>query len=487
MPDSYVLYGPGGASPLQLGTYALADNGPDFDPQAMLESHYVETPYSEGALSHRSLRVRRLRFPLRVASGPYGSLTAFESLLRRNTEPGGYIDLQPEGTPSAEAVRFDILAGRWLPDYRLRINTLQRRGGTLELDVSPYGYWPTWITLASAASVGYTGVLALGAVLGDAPGLARLTIQPSVATSFDTPIKTDFIAWSFAGRPSHIGLWRVASTTFAADSAIVATVRPIALAKAFEGATVMQLDLTAPGPNSFRLLSHTAIPTAIEPAMRGRHRVFLAAAVNASHGFNLSVDVCDTVHGPMGSANPVATAWNYYAVGSGAMLLDLGEITIPRVGSGISQAPLVRFWGKPATTNYASAIASPLLFWHGFYLHPLEGHNGILPRGLSFVASGPYEQATSWGLQIDGQTREALLRAHTSDLSVVRPAGNAFRNYRGDLPQVGASTAYLHLLLAESVPTSMAVYLAAGPARHGISHAAVSVQYRPRFQFLKGL
>src|SRR6185503_19490240 len=89
-----------------------------------------------------------------------------------------------------------------------------RFDGTLKLDTQPYGYWPTMILLASAASIGGPGVLSLnlgGSIFGDAPGLAEVFIAPTSATSFVATQRTDSVMWSLGARPSFQAFWSPAS------------------------------------------------------------------------------------------------------------------------------------------------------------------------------------------------------------------------------------------------------------------------------------
>ncbi len=476
MPDSFVLTGPGAGTQVEFASYSGA---PDFGQKDLLKAVYLESPFTEGALSHEQTGPRKMAFPLILrGSQAISNLSLYdqESLFRKLARPGAVLDLKPQGATTA--VRFDVLSGRYEFDYHVAHNREGIRLGTLKLETRPFGYWPTWILLASVASVGPSGIAITGSILGDAPAQARLVYQPT-SQGFNNP---DFLAWSLAARASFVPLIRVASTTFSGDTLIVATYRPSANTAAFETATSMQLQLASPGPTYYRLIAHPRIPTALEPAYRGRFRCY-AALVDNAHYFTISVDVSETIHGPMASAGQVATVYNFYGA-DGQMLLDLGEITLPPAASGQQQSPFVRFWGKPATTNHLG-VATPTLDWGGLYLLPVDGESGVMPRGLNVFATGPYAQATFLGLDLDAAARRAVLRGYAADLDSLEPFGNAYRTYRGGLPHVGASTRVLHLLHGVGNATNAETV---GPGvKGGVQSAAVSLQYRPRFQFMRGL
>src|SRR6266576_3552960 len=118
MADSWVLYS-AAASPFQLASYVRVDDGIDFGEADLFKANFSENPAAEGAaLAFESVGKRAFSFPLRIASGGSGmSLQTMESLLRLYARPNSYIDLQPDGVPSAESVRFDVLAGRYEPAF----------------------------------------------------------------------------------------------------------------------------------------------------------------------------------------------------------------------------------------------------------------------------------------------------------------------------------------------------------------------------------
>src|SRR5437870_1434147 len=116
--DSYRLTQ--GGTTLDLGSYVLADPGPDFDPAAVLAGKFTENPYADGGqLVYEDSTTRTFKFPLRIASSAAftGGLEGLEQLLRALARPRAIIDLQPEGLAAGNSVRFDVLQGRVDPAY----------------------------------------------------------------------------------------------------------------------------------------------------------------------------------------------------------------------------------------------------------------------------------------------------------------------------------------------------------------------------------
>src|SRR5689334_17709782 len=137
--DTFVLTGPHG-SQVNVGSWVDPSNGGvDFGAQDLLKSVYGQNSLAEGGeLAYESLGVRTFRFPLLVSAAaaiPSG-LTGAEAWLRELARSGGaYVDVLVEGTPTADAIRFDVINGRWEPGYSLYHNRAGRRAGTLFLDV----------------------------------------------------------------------------------------------------------------------------------------------------------------------------------------------------------------------------------------------------------------------------------------------------------------------------------------------------------------
>jgi hypothetical protein len=482
--DNYVLYGPGGASPVNLGTWLQANPGPDFDPGAVLQPNLVAHPYSEGAVGFTQSRPRTFTFPLTVGShSGWGGRRAGETLIRQLAVPNAFIDLQPEGTPSAEAVRFDVLAGRWLPHHDVFVNRAQRTEGTLELSVGPFGYWPTSIILASVASVALPGSIAIaaGAVIGDAPGQAILKALPSVPASVGIAgsWNPDLLAWSVAGRPSFLAVLSGASFAAAPAGAYLASV--LTDTNGIDGRNWSRSFVNSAAP-TFNYLVRYTISAALEPAYRGRFRAFMWAR-GAAQGYvwRFSVDVGeDSNPAALASAAQVATVSDDLTGTAFFRLVDLGELTIPPAASGMTQDCSLRVWSSNGTTVAPSGLVDIA----GIYLQPLDGAAGVVPRGLSSPTS-----ALSQPGAVAPHTARLQLDTTTGQYALVNPVTNtpdidARAFHRGVPPMVGASTVQLDLLGAVK---KISVASDAPAYNQGRPWAAVSLQYRPRFQFLKGL
>ena len=445
--DSYVLVGPQGSA-INVGSYVRADPGPDFGAKDLLKSEYAETPFIEGGyLAGESMGVRSMTFPVRLASsGAFvGGLPGIEAFLRSCARPGAYVDLMPNGVATAEAVRFDVVGGRYEEDYSIRQNEVGRREGTLKLEVEPYGYWPTQITLASVASVGLPGRVAVpgASVLGDAPALARIAIQPTAPTSY--PLGTwapDMLAWSLAAKPSAVPFWPAASLA----SAIPGALGGDAFAPASQALSLYP----SPTQGGWRNVANLTIPSALEPDYRGRFRAFAWAKLTPSQPipYQLSLDAVPAVNpqAALASAQSVATlapnvrGASIAAASPAYHLLDLGELVLPPVASGLRQDQLVRLWANPAGTTIG--IATPVIALGGLYLLPLDGDVGYLPRGLgvpTFATPSPGRFVT------DKITRRTYIGVPGSDLSSAVALANA-PHYRGAQPQITASTTALDIL-----------------------------------------
>jgi hypothetical protein len=384
--DNLVLNGPQGAS-LNVGSYLRAEPGPDFGSKDLQKALFAENAYTDQpALALESVGPRRMSFPLFVPSG-------YQRVLRQIAREGATLDVQVDGIASADAVRFDVLSGRLEDDYSLPI----RRGArllpaVLKLDTQPYAYLPTTILLASSASVGLPGQLAIpaGSIIGDLPGLADLIVRPaSPATSFGGGATwwPDLLVWSLGARPSFSAFIGPSSLLPVLDGS--ATI----VQDAFSPASVAwQFDPIAPTAlGAWTRVAHWQIPTGLEPAYAGRFRALALARLSvATHYLQVSLDAVPARNfdGALASAQPIATlAHDTIAGGSGAgQLLDLGEVTLPPLGaSGSLELPHLRLWAKAGTTSVGT---TPRLLLEGIYLQPLDGAVGFLPRGLAVPSSG---------------------------------------------------------------------------------------------------
>jgi hypothetical protein len=479
--DNYILTGPNG-SQFNVGSYVLPDPGPDFGAKDLLAAEYTETPLAEGgALAAESVGVRRMTFPMRLASsGAFaGGLPGVEAFLASLARPGAYVDLMPQGTATADAVRFDVLGGRYEESHSIPLQRVARREGELHLEVKPYGYWPTEMILASVASIGIPGRLAItgASVLGDVPALARLVIQPTSPTLYAVQTyRTDALAWSLGAKPSMLSFHSAASLT---AETMPATVLGDIYAPASQA---LQLRPSAIG---WEKVARLDITSSLEPAYRGDFRAFAWARALASAGmtYRLSIDAVSAGLGlPLASAQPLATIApaNFYSASVQASpayhLLDLGNISLPPVASGV-QAPLsLRVWMYTPTV-FGTVMRVAL---GGLFLLP-EEKPGYLTSGLG-IATG--SDITTGALVVDAIRDRAFVREQATNLAIDSPLSPA-PHYRGPLPQITPSQCALDLLagarpaIATSTPTVRPLI------RESQTFAAVSLTYRPRFRFLK--
>ena len=107
----------------------------------------------------------------------------WEGMLARAAMPGAIVGVQPENVPSAQAVYFDVIDGRYETEHNIFHNRIGVRKGTLYLDTQPYGYWPTEILLASAASVGWSGALAVNGATSVLGSIAAITVSVGLGIS----------------------------------------------------------------------------------------------------------------------------------------------------------------------------------------------------------------------------------------------------------------------------------------------------------------
>lgn len=447
MPDSFILTSPDGATSVEIGTYTREAN---FGQDDLVKAKFIETPYSEGVLAIESAGVRSMVFPLILGASrsiPNLGLADQEALFRKLARPGAFIDLQPQGATAA--VRFDVLAGRYEFDYSVHANREGIRLGRIELDVKPYGYWPTTILLASAASIGLPGVLTwTGSIIGDAPGLAKVAIQPTVPTSIPAGSWiADMLGYAIHGRASNIGHYRAGSLTALLPAAI-ATLIGDALAVSSQA-----LDcFVSPTQAGWTQMAAFDIASALEPGHRGRYLSFGWFQLGGpSQGvpWYISLDA-------VSAANPAAALGSYAriatlapAIGPGYpeafgaqpspayTLLELGELTLPAVASGAGGGQRLRVWAGTPTTNVG--VPSIALALAGLYLLPVEGDAvGILPQGLAI----PSTRVPSAGrLTVDAIADQAIISRPDLNLATANPAANAWLYHRGALPRVTPSSA----------------------------------------------
>lgn len=496
MPDNIVLYGASGASAVNIGSWLRADPGPDFDPSFFDDDTFDSAAIDGGGFSFSRGRVRKFTFPLLLASGGAGlSLTKLESTLRLNARPGAYVDVQPDGVPSAESVRFDVIGGRWLPAYNVRHHRqLSRRMGSLELKVQPFGYWPTWITLASAVSAtnpAFTPLL-VASIIGDAPAPVQFVYSPSVATAYVGSQGTEGMVWSL-GRPSYANApllfagYAFTPEIVAESPGYVGT----AVADSFlPGLTGTRMDVAINNPSSlFKMIGAWTV------AREGRFRAFLVGRLGASYGNcglvtfqsrdwppNSQVGIALGSSGfvatvPPGSASGVAP-WGV-SPSPAHYLIDMGEISTPQAQGTWQYANNSR----SIALHYRAptvGLGTQILSIGGLVLVPLEGANGIMPRGMAYPTHSSAKRQMTY-LFSDTSNRTISLGPMFSPSYKI---ANALQHYRGGFPMLGASTVDM---LSFAFTQGSASTPAAAVPLWGPVAAEIMVSYRPTFQFLKGL
>lgn len=524
--DSILIFPPGASvagSQLQVGTYLMADPGADYGAQGLIQSIESSNALRDGGVfAYRNVGPRRMSVPLLLRDVPGQTLEQTESLLREWTTAGAAVAVQPEGIPSGQAVFFDVIDGRWEPDYDTFENRAGYRKGSLFLDTQPWGYWPTEMLLASAASIGYMGQLAVNgaSVLGDVPPLARIQIIPSSASTFLTSdvggggsqVGLDTVALSLGAKPSFAAFIPPASffpqtirfsATSGGDSTGVLSADKFAPASQaiFWNATALK----SGGAPDWTLAAYSGISSALAPAYRGRFRAFaflkFAPAAAATVTFSAILDAerggFPSSMVALASGNQLATLGgattnvNSFFVASNAYhTLDMGELTLPAGGgSGLQGEMRLRLWMTATTaTSYAATVG-----FGGLYLLPIDGAGGVLTRGgvIPTLSGNPIVGlATQAGFEWNTRFSEETYLVNTQPgLAAVgaQPLvyGDAMAFYRGVAPRIGATTNQLTFLTSDRTANNFAI---TGQAYQGsVEYSKVSVSYRPTFQFLAGL
>lgn len=549
--DGILLFPPGAsalasawASTIQLGSWLDPEVGVDYGSKDLIQSMQAGNALTDGGrFGYRHGTIRKMQIPL-IINTP--SPAMWEGMLARAAYPGAIIAVQPELVPSSQAVYFAVIDGRYEPAHNIFHNRVGVRKGVLHLETQPYGYWPTEILLASSASVGQFGTLAVNgaSLLGDVPPIAHVRITPTTASAY-MPTGSwfaDMAAWSLSGRPSFSAVFPASAFSFVASvppwnpawapsQAFLPTIAADVYAPGGQGWGV-QMPVTPPGSSAWTQLYSSlasAIPSALAPAYAGRFRVFAFAKMTPSClPWQLIVDAQRFQAGQaLASANQIATwaqpAWatSLYMVATGLtggftpasvtgwatsfiaspgyQILDCGELTLPPYASGFQGPVELRVWANPIPAISASNYA----WFGGLYLLPVDGPAGILTGGLAAPSVGAWQATTaivssvidpSHVFYVVGASPASMAQGQfemnmgfSESYLVTRPGasqvyGDVRALHRGVTPRIGASTNQLNILLGdrragESFPTMAA----------NLEFAAVSVSYRPEFQFLYGV
>lgn len=451
----------------------------------------------------------------------------WESQLREYAMPGAFISVQPEGVPTSEAVFFDVIDGRYEPEYNIYENRAGVRKGTLYLTTQPWGYWPTQILLASQAA-NATAPLSLtwdpGTIVGDAPGDALVRIRSLIATqgvlASAYNYRLDALWWSMA-RASGATVMLSPSVFTAATPYNNVSGASQVLAAGFSSdayspvGAELQVRVTPSIGRWFPFAEWSPNPS-VDALYRGRFRVFAYLRTTPSYALPVQI-TSDARNGALtlaalASSNQVATllpqmATSYADLNSGNaanasglfQILDLGEHVWPPAASGFTAASgynwAFRLWANFGATS--PGVASPAIELGGVYLLPL-GNAGLFPRGLvaptlnNVVATvgaavyGGYAEIQN--VKLDTAQR-SILGLHAYDASgldhYINVVEDLLANYRGILPQVTPSTGTLDAGFGGRLE---GVAGATNATFHGQGYyMGGSVSYRPRFQFLHGL
>lgn len=486
--DNIFLTGPLGTQ-WNIGSWLeKAAAAVDYGAAGLLRQQLSQNAWVEGARFgfETAAGPRRMSFPLLVPSGGVGglSLDAIEASLRQMVRPGGFLDIKPDGVPTGEMVRFDVLGGDVAHrDYSIDLQRIGRRRYTLGLQTQPFGYWPTWITLASGASWAFGAVpVPVASMVGDMPGYAQLVLQATQASSAGRPF-ADGLVWAIGGPSQFQPVATIAIDTF--DTRIVGSIVSTgADTRLWSGGYVQ---LSTPSSNNFGLIGRAYIGATIEPRYRGRFRVFTQAAPAAPVQF--VVDVAGDAAGfadvgPMASAQPIASVSpSFTSLTGGYNAVELGEVSLPMMASGASQGVTLRLWAKNPASNNANVYINRALF-----LVPVDGPAGFLSRGLAVANEFGFGMNR---LVIDSSIREMFGAAAAADLSAQQMGQQSLAQYHfGGFPFVGATAPNLTLLVLSRASWS---FIGTNPPINTIgvggtgNFTAYSLRYRPRFQFLKGI
>lgn len=563
MADNLVLYNRAGASAVNIGSWLQADPGPDYGARGLIQAIETEGFADGGRLAYERAGIRKMSFPLMLASGGAAlSLANLEALIRDNARPGGYLDVQADGTPSADAIRFDIIHGAWEPAYSVYLQRAARRQGQLLLDVQPYGYMPTVILLASGVSASYQDTFQLtwnpGSILGDAPALAVVAFHASVATYMTlAPTlggagntgqfwRPDGYWWSLA-RPSGATGFSVpadftAATTVNQNTAIgsnnifQATIAPL---NTTPFGAYMRLDLMPSGIDAWKQIVLRQMPASAAQLYAGRYRVYgffryiqsvaspgLSNA-QATQPLQILLDEAPgsylTGVAPMASAYPVATLISVAPTGlsgvgtpwpdamrfgngglggatePGFNLVDLGEHSFPPQASGAWAPWQLRLWARMGTSFVGTY---PRVDFAGLRFQALDGPAGILTSGAQQPTTnnivGTDGAGNFWGavlqtdsLLVDGINHRvaifggSALGAGSNIASPGEIVAEPRSRYLGEWPRLVGTEMQFDMGVIDRPQTSAGATTMTGAVSR--SAIAVSVGYRPQFQFLKGL
>jgi hypothetical protein len=356
---------------------------------------------------------------------------------------------------------------------------------------------------------------------------------------------TDTITWSLAAAPSFVGMIPANKFSLGAASAVPWTATggnwagsligdaQVAGSQAWDTVPT----LTAfPGVNDIPwqpvFVSSAAIPSALEPAYRGRFRAYAymrviapssAALPYPSMGvfpFQALLDAVPVNNQwqSLASANQLASVYagipsgwanlklnpgyaTYLDPSPNYGIFDLGEINLPPAGSGYQQGLLLRLWMIPASglgsamqpAIGSTSMPSVHVRFGGVQLIPVDGAAGVLTGGLAQPSiSGWLDSLFSIPTIPIGSAYQAAFemgRGFNDSFEAVAPSGagqavlDDLRSlHRGVAPRLGATTNQLVFMTGDRRWGSK------DPVTQGtVGYSKASVSYRPLFNFLYGV
>lgn len=443
MPDAWVLTGPYGSS-INLGSYWDASRRPNFGGGVRRPQLAANSLTDSVSMVNEGADVRQMEFPLLLASsGSYNGLDGLQSWLEQLSGPGAYLDLLLNGVATGEQVRFDIVHGEVeVTDYDPFVQNQGRRRAALRLLTQPFGYQPTWHLLASHAAATIPGMLAFTTLpsYGDWPGYLRIAVEPSqgVQGTRKATWAVDIVALGIAPRASLNPILPGGSWS-----------TPLQVSYGggnYDGVQPTYARLTYPqggsAQYSFSQWAVYGIPSALEPAYRGRFRAlgYLRLDSATSAAVELALDSVGGISAsaPMASGALIASLPPNFAVLGDWRMVDLGPITLPAVASGIQQGISLRLWGR----SLAAATTFPenaQLNLDAVVLVPAE-NAGMITGGLAHPWFGHLPTVTR--LVIDGRQRSVVISAATGNLATVPPPYvDGIGNWRGDIPRAAPNSA----------------------------------------------
>jgi hypothetical protein len=200
-------------------------------------------------------------------------------------------------------------------------------------------------------------------------------------------------------------------------------------------------------------------------------------------------------------AAPASGASWAHAIPSGWQILDLGEIGFPltpALASANLRSNFLRIWARAGTTNVGIPTANLAL--HGVSLFPAEGFGRV--DKTAWPRNTPENAFNEVGIESEG--RSIYGRAGNASGVIGWPSAGFYMdrlaNFRGVFPllppEKSGEALMLHMLVGARAPNNIN-QASFGTSPHAAESAPLlvpsyariqySLEYRPRFQFMKGL